>query len=295
MAFFSEEAYSWAREHFVDEQTKSEACSCGESWRRFCEKPRLKVKTTTKSIRQAKGRKPLVCLTAYDVITARIVDRGGADLILVGDSVGNTVLGFDTTVPVSLEMMIHHTMAVARAKPNALLVSDLPFGMAHGDFQSILTACIQLMRAGAEAVKLEGGVNLAPVVAKLVEAGIPVCGHIGLQPQQVYQLGGYKKFGAKGGEADAVLADAKAIEAAGAFAIVGEMITPDVAKNVSSAMTVPLIGIGSGPDCDGQILVIHDLLGLTENPPGFAKPYANLLETAIGAVGTWAEDVRSKK
>lgn len=252
----------------------------------------ITVKTTTKTIRQAKGQRPLVCLTAYDVITARLADQGGADFLLVGDSVGNAVLGFDSTVPVTLDMMAHHTAAVARAKPAALVVADVPFGVAHADFSSVLGACVRLMQCGAEAVKIEGGASMAPTISRLVAAGIPVCGHIGLQPQQVLQLGGYKKFGGQTAEAKILLEDAKTVEAAGAFAIVGEMIDPAVAGEISSALSVPLIGIGSGKNCDGQILVIHDLLGLTEKPPPFAKPQAELGGLAIRAIGEWAATVR---
>lgn len=253
----------------------------------------LNVKTTTKTIRQAKGQRQLVCLTAYDTVTARIADRGGADLILVGDSLGNTILGFENSVPVSLDMMLHHTAAVARFSPQALLVADVPFAVAHYGFDTVLAACARLMQAGAEAVKIEGGLDLAPMIERLVSAGIPVCGHIGLQPQQVLRLGGYKKFGKSDIEQAALLADARAVSDAGAFAIVGEMLAPEVVPLVRDAMAVPLIGIGSGADCDGQILVIHDLLGLTENPPPFAKPRAQLGELAIGAVSNWADDVRA--
>ncbi|MDR2513266.1 MAG: 3-methyl-2-oxobutanoate hydroxymethyltransferase [Puniceicoccales bacterium] len=250
------------------------------------------MKATTKSIRQAKGVHQLACLTAYDTVTARIADEGGADLILVGDSMGNTVLGFENSVPVTLDMVVHHTAAVARARVNALVVADVPFGIAHDDFPYVLRACMRLMQVGAEAVKIEGGVGVAPLVARLVAAGIPVCGHVGLQPQQVFQLGGYKKFGGQELEADAVLGDACAVGQAGAFAVVGEMLTPALSGKLRRALPVPLIGIGSGEDCDGQILVIHDLLGLTEKPPGFVRPFANLGSTAREAVSAWAMRVR---
>lgn len=251
------------------------------------------MKTTTKTIRQSKGARAIACLTAYDAVTARIASRGGVDLVLVGDSMGNTVLGFENSVPVTLGMIEHHTAAVARAKPDALIVADIPFGVAHYEFPAVLSDCVRLMRAGAEAVKIEGGAAFAPLVARLVAAGVPVCGHVGLQPQQVFQLGGYRKFGASDdAEAEAVLADALAIERAGAFAIVGEMLAPALAGKLRAALAVPLIGIGSGPDCDGQILVIHDLLGLTEKPPPFAKAYANLADDAVNAVARWTADVR---
>lgn len=253
------------------------------------------MKATTKSIRQGKGQCQLVCLTAYDTVTARIADDGGADLILVGDSMGNTVLGFENSVPVTLDMMVHHTAAVARARVNALVVADVPFGVAHADFPTVLSACVRLMQAGAEAVKIEGGAGLAPLVARLVAAGVPVCGHVGLQPQQVFQLGGYRKFGGKEAEADVVLADALAVEQAGAFAVVGEMLAPALSGVLRRALSVPLVGIGSGEDCDGQILVIHDLLGLTEKPPGFVRPFASLGATARKAVADWATQVRAAK
>ncbi len=250
------------------------------------------MKKNVKTIGRAKGERKIVCLTAYDAITARLADKGGADLILVGDSVGNTLLGFESTVPVTLAAILHHTAAVARAQPEALVVADVPFGVAHGDWQHVLDACVALMQAGAGAVKIEGGAAMAPTIARLVDAGIPVCGHIGLQPQQVCRLGGYKKFGAKEVEFETVRADALAVQNAGAFAIVAELITPELAKTISAETAVPVIGIGSGNDCDGQILVIHDLLGFTENPPAFAKPYAQLGELAVKAVADWAADVR---
>ena len=251
------------------------------------------MKVTTQSIRHAKGRRALVCLTAYDTVTARIAARGGVDMILVGDSVGNTLLGLPDSVGVTLDMMLHHTAAVARTRPEALLVADLPFGLAHDAFPAVLHAAMRLMQAGAEAVKIEGGRALAPLVARLVTAGIPVCGHVGLQPQQVRQLGGYRKFGARDGEEAAVLADATAVANAGAFALVGELLTPALATQVREALAPPLIGIGSGEGCDGQILVIHDLLGLTEKPPGFVTPAAQLGQAAVDAVTTWAAQVRT--
>jgi len=249
-------------------------------------------RTTTRDIRRAKGARRLVWLTAYDTVTARLAVAGGADALLVGDSLGNTILGLENSVPVTLEMMLHHTAAVARAKPAALLIADVPFAIAHYSFDRVLDACAQLMRAGAEAVKIEGGTDMAPVIARLVAAGVPVCGHVGLQPQQVFRLGGYKKFGASADEAEQVRADALAVAEAGAFAIVGEMLAPATAAAVRDALPVPLIGIGSGADCDGQILVIHDLLGLTENPPPFAKPRARLADAAVAAIAGWAAEVR---
>jgi 3-methyl-2-oxobutanoate hydroxymethyltransferase len=251
------------------------------------------MKTTTQSIRQAKGRRLLACLTAYDTITANIAARGGADLILVGDSVGNTLLGLPDTIGVTLDMMLHHTAAVARTRTQALIVADIPFGIAHDDFPAVLHAATRLMQAGAEAVKIEGGQALAPTIARLTTAGIPVCGHVGLQPQQVRQIGGHKKFGARENESATVLADATAVENAGAFAIVGEHLTAPLAAQLRATLTTPLIGIGSGEHCDGQILVIHDLLGLTEKPPTFVTPTIQLGHAAIAAVNTWVTQVRA--
>ena len=251
------------------------------------------MKRTTKTIRLAKGNSQVVCVTAYDAVTARLATAADVDLILVGDSVGNVVLGFDSTVPVTLDMMAHHTAAVARAKPSALVVADIPFGVAHWDFQDLLKACVRLMQeCGAEAVKIEGGRAAAPTIARLSAAGVPVMGHIGLQPQQVFRLGGYRKFG-KLDEAAEIVEDALAVEAAGAFAIVGEMLTPEVAKTIKGKISVPLIGIGSGDDCDGRILVMHDILGFSPSYPSFAKPLANMAQIATDALVAYRDSVRA--
>jgi len=250
---------------------------------------------TTQTLRALKGQRPIVCVTAYDTPTAHFADAAGVDLILIGDSVGNNVLGFANTVPVTLDMIVHHAAAVARAKPEALLVADLPFGDAHLKPGDVVKSCRRLVQeGGVEAVKIEGGVALVPLVERLVLAGIPVMGHIGLQPQQVNVLGGYRKFGQRLTEADALRADATALEQAGVFAIVAELMDPRLAAEISRSLSVPLIGIGSGPDCDGQILVAHDLLGLTERPPPFAKSYANLADTTRAAFAAYVNDVRSR-
>jgi 3-methyl-2-oxobutanoate hydroxymethyltransferase len=226
---------------------------------------------------------------------ARCADEAGVDLILVGDSVGNNVLGFANTVPVTLDMMVHHAAAVSRAKAEALLVADLPFGDAHLRRGDVVRACRRLVQEGGmEAVKVEGGAALAPVVESLVQAGIPVMGHIGLQPQQVNVLGGYRRFGRSGTEAEMLLADAHALEQAGVFAIVVEMLDAKLAAELTQKIGVPIIGIGSGPDCDGQILVAHDILGINEHAPSFAKAYAKLHETMRGAFAAYAEEVRGK-
>lgn len=255
----------------------------------------IPVKTTTRTIREAKGVKRLVCLTAYDAVTARIADAGGADLILVGDSVGNVVLGFENTVSVTVPMMLHHVGAVARAKPKALVVGDIPFAVAHDEWTRVLNACAEFLRSGAEAVKIEGGAEIAPVIRKLVDAGIPVVGHIGLQPQQVLALGGYRKFGKKSDEQEKLFADARAVSDAGAFCIVVEMVDAGFAAKLTGEIPVPIIGIGAGDSCDGQILVIHDLLGLSGNYPSFAKPRVELEKLAVEAVSGWAAEVRNSK
>jgi len=250
---------------------------------------------TTQTLRALKGQRPIVCVTAYDTPTAQCADAAGVDLILVGDSVGNNVLGFDSTVPVTLDMMVHHCAAVARAKPEALLVADLPFGDAHLKAGDVVKACRRLIQeGGAAVVKIEGGVALVPIIEKLILAGIPVMGHIGLQPQQVNVLGGYRRFGKQVSEAEALKADALALVQAGAFALIIEMVDAKLAAEIAQSVSIPVIGIGSGPDCDGQILVAHDILGINEHAPSFAKSYAKLAETMRMAFAAYANEVRQK-
>ncbi len=252
------------------------------------------MKATTRSLRALKGRRPLVCLTAYDAVTARLADAAGVDLILVGDSLGNVVLGHPSTVPVTLDDMLRATAAVARAKPQALVVADIPFALAHDTFPTLLRACRRLLQeSGAEAVKVEGGATLAPAVARLVDAGIPVMGHVGLLPQRVHAAG-YRRRGVTEADREAVLADARALAEAGAFAIVAECVEPALARRLSREVPVPVVGIGSGKACDGQILVFHDLLGLTENPPSFARREARLGDLAVAAIRRWAGKVRKE-
>lgn len=252
------------------------------------------TRMSTLSIRKMKGKAQVVCTTAYDAAFAALADQAGVDLILVGDSLGTTFLGFQTTVPVTFEMMAHHTAAVARAKPNALVVLDLPFAVASHSFDRLLDLCTRAMQeCGADAVKIEGGEEYAPTIERLVLAGVPVMGHIGLLPQRVMQLGGYRRFGKTPEEVGQLVRDAKAVEKAGAFCIVGEMICHEAAKVVAESISVPLIGIGSGPHCDGQILVCTDLLGLTQgNVPSFAKRYAELGTLAREAFSAYAKEVR---
>lgn len=253
------------------------------------------MKSTTRSLRALKGVRPIVCLTAYDVSTARIADAGGADLILVGDSLGNTVLGLPDTVGVTLDMMIHHASAVVRAKTDAIVVGDLPFGLAHDSFPKLLGYCRRfLQEAGVKAVKIEGGASLAPSIARLVDAGIPVMGHVGMLPQRVHSAG-YRRRGLTPADQRQLLIDAQAVAAAGAFSMVVECVDEAFTPKVTEAVAAPTIGIGSGRGCDGQILVIHDLLGLTPEPPPFARPEANLHRDAVAAVRRWAAKVRTKK
>lgn len=255
------------------------------------------AKITTQTISLLKGKRPVVAVTAYDAVMARYADEAWVDFILVGDSVGTTQLGFETTVPVTMDMMLHHTAAVTRAKPNALVVADIPFGVAHGDFSDLLNACVRLMQeAGAEAVKIEGGASMAPTVERLIRAGIPVLAHIGLLPQQFHQLGGYRKFGRSEAEKVILVDDALALEKVGCFAVLCEMVDGTVAGAIAQALDVPLIGIGSGPHCDGQILVSNDLLGMTTGyVPTFVKRYAQLGDQMRGAFAEYAEEVKSRK
>ena len=255
------------------------------------------MKQTVQTIAQAKGKKPLAALTAYDFITARLADRAGVDLLLVGDSLGTTVLGYENTVPVTLDMMLHHTRAVSRAEPSSLVVTDLPFGWAQRPWGELLqgaTRCLQ--EGGAEAVKMEGGQAIASKVEELVGAGIPVLGHIGLLPQQVLRYGGYRKFGKTADERDLLLEDARALEAAGAFALVLEMVEAKTTGLVTREVSIPVIGIGSGDDCDGQILVNTDILGLTPGPiPKFARRYDDLGSRMEEAFRAYVKDVREGK
>jgi len=254
-------------------------------------------KTTTQSIRKLKGKQPIVAVTAYDFITAHLADEAGVDLLLVGDSLGTTHLGFDTTVPVTMEMMLHHARAVARAKPRALIAIDIPFGVAHQGFDGLLQVCMRCVQeAGVDAVKIEGGAAMADKIAALVAAGIPVLGHIGLLPQQVMRLGGYRSFGKTESERASLLQDAQALTRAGAFALVGEMMQAACAKEIARAIDIPLIGIGSGGECDGQILVSTDLMGIQLNrPPSFVKVFGDVQGEMQKALSGYAEAVRNKQ
>jgi 3-methyl-2-oxobutanoate hydroxymethyltransferase len=253
-------------------------------------------KVTVPSLRASKERgERLVCLTAYDYPTARIVDEAGTDIILVGDSVGNVVLGYDTTVPVTLDEMVGHTRAVRRGTERALLVADMPYGSYHTGADDAVRAALRLVKeGGAEAVKLEGGRARVEVVRRLVSEEIPVMGHIGLTPQSVNKLGGFRLQGKTAEAARALVEDARALEAAGAFAIVLEVVPREIARLVTASVRIPTIGIGAGEHCDAQVLVIHDLLGLSFSPtrPRFVRQYADLRAQMTEAISRFAEDVR---
>jgi 3-methyl-2-oxobutanoate hydroxymethyltransferase len=259
-------------------------------------KPQRPEKVTAPSLRASKQRgERLVCLTAYDYPTARIVDEAGTDIILVGDSVGNVVLGYGNTVPVSLEEILRHTRAVRRGVYRALLVSDMPYGSYHTGADDAVRNALRLIKeGGAEAVKLEGGRTRAALVKRLVDEEIPVMGHIGLTPQSVNKLGGFRVQGKTAEAARAILDDARALEEAGAFAIVLEVVPREIARLVTEAVSIPTIGIGAGPHCDIQVVVLHDLLGLSFGKlPRFVRQYANLQQTITDAISRFAEDVRS--
>lgn len=245
-------------------------------------------------IRESKGASPLVCVTAYDACFGRLADEAGIPIILVGDSVGMTLLGYDSTLPVTMDQMAHHTAAVVRGVSRALVVADLPFlSYQVSDDLAVAAAGRLLKEAGAGAVKLEGGSEYAGLVGRMTRCGIPVMGHIGLMPQQIRVMGGYRMQGRDPAAAEQLIEDARALDEAGAFALVLEGIPSEVADKITRAVSIPTIGIGAGPRCDGQVLVLHDLLGLTERPPKFARAYAELRTVALDALGAFKTDVES--
>jgi 3-methyl-2-oxobutanoate hydroxymethyltransferase len=242
------------------------------------------------------GAEPLVMVTAYDVPTARIADEGGVDLILVGDTLAMVVLGYEDTLQVDTADIAHHVGAVARARPSALVIGDLPWLSYHLSTEDTIRNAASLIRAGAQAVKLEGGRKRVPMVEALVGAEIPVMGHLGLTPQSVHAMGGFKVQGRSSEAALALVADAKALVHAGCFAIVLEGVPDRVARMVTDSVDVPTIGIGAGPHCDGQVLVFHDLVGLEDRMrPKFVRRYAELKRDGVTAVAAFAEDVRERR
>jgi 3-methyl-2-oxobutanoate hydroxymethyltransferase len=256
-------------------------------------------KITVPSLLQRKSLRPedatkITCLTVYDYPTARLLDEAGVEVLLVGDSLGMVVLGHETTLPVTVEEMLHHTRAVRRGTKRALVVADMPFGSYHADIaESVRNAVRFVKEAGAEAVKVEGGERRLELIARLTESEIPVMGHVGLTPQSLHAMGGFKVQGKTPDAAEQLVRDARAVEAAGAFAIVLEGIPRELAALITRELRVPSIGIGAGPECDGQILVLHDLLGLSFSQlPKFARQYTNLGEIISSAVREYCQDVR---
>ena len=235
----------------------------------------------------------ITCLTAYDYPTARIVDSAGVDMILVGDSLAMVVLGYENTLPVTMEEMLHHTRAARRGTERALLIADMPFGSYQRDAEDALANAIRFVKeAGAEAVKIEGGQKRLEVILKLVENDIPVMGHIGLTPQSIHALGGFKMQGKSLAAAEQLLRDARAVEAGGAFSVVLESVPAEVAELITRELKIPTIGIGAGPGCDGQVLVWHDLVGLSFGvQPRFARRYADLRLVLEESVRHFVEDV----
>ncbi|MDR2850195.1 MAG: 3-methyl-2-oxobutanoate hydroxymethyltransferase [Verrucomicrobiota bacterium] len=248
---------------------------------------------TTVKIMALKGVRRFACLTAYDYAGARLADAAGIPLLLVGDSLGMTTLGYDSTLPVTMADMLHHTAAVARGASDAMVVADMPFLSYQVSVPEGIRNAGLFLQAGADAVKVEGGAFRAELVSALTQNGIPVLGHIGLTPQSMNTLGGFKVQGRTKADADRLVADAQALAAAGAFAVVLECTPPEIGAAVAAAVPVPVIGVGAGPHCDGQLIVMNDLLGLTEHPPKFAKPYAALAETLRAAFAAYAADVQS--
>ena len=253
------------------------------------------MRVTTRQIAQMKRRgERIVMVTAYDALSAGAAERAGIPMVLVGDSLGQVVLGFDSTVPVSMEDMVRHSAAVARCAPSPLIVADLPFMSYQVSEEMALGNAARLLQEGAsQAVKLEGGVAIAPTVKRLTESGIAVMGHVGFTPQSVHQLGGYRVQGRTEKTAARLLEDALAIQEAGAFAVVLELLPPEVAATITERLTVPTIGIGAGPECDGQVQVFHDLLGLLPDfRPKHAGRYGDLAGVIDEALSRYADDVR---
>jgi 3-methyl-2-oxobutanoate hydroxymethyltransferase len=248
------------------------------------------------AIRAAKEKgEKLVCLTAYDYPTARIVDEAGVDMILVGDSMGNVIHGYGNTIPVSLEEILSALIAVKRGTERAMVVADMPYGTYHVSDEETVRNALKLMKyGGAEAVKLEGGRNRVRLVKRLVDEEIPVVAHIGLTPQSVYKLGGYRVQGRTAEQAKRLIEDAKMLEDAGAFAIVLELVPREVAEIITGNLEISTIGIGAGTNCDIQVLVLHDLLGMTfGRQPRFVRQYANLREVMTEAIQNWSNDVKN--
>ena len=252
---------------------------------------------TTVRLKQMKAKGELITmLTAYDYTMAKILDDSGIEVLLVGDSAANVFAGHDTTLPITVDQMIYHASAVCRGASQALVLVDMPFGSYEENATDAFNAAVKIMKESrAHALKLEGGVEIVPQIKKITAAGIPICGHLGLTPQSVNQFGGFGVRAKDQGEAEKLISDAIALEEAGCFAIVVEKIPAELAKTVSQKVAIPIIGIGSGNGCDGQVLVVNDVLGLTKDfKPKFLRNYLNLYEEISGAVKNYISDVKTK-
>lgn len=253
-------------------------------------------KVTTNSLQEMKqNREKISMLTAYDFTLAKIVDQGGVDVILVGDSASNVMAGHETTLPITLDQMIYHAAAVVRAVDRALIVTDMPFGTYQGNSKEALHSAVRIMKeTGAHAVKLEGGAEILESIKRILTAGIPVMGHLGLTPQSIYKFGTYTVRAKEEEEAAKLIEDAKLLQEAGCFSIVLEKVPAVLAKKVAQAIQIPVIGIGAGPDVDGQVLVLHDMIGMThEFNPRFLRRYLSLFEDIKNAVGQYVSDVKT--
>lgn len=250
---------------------------------------------TTETIRNMKSKEKISMLTAYDFTIAQMVDAGGIDVILVGDSASNVMAGHETTLPITLDQMIYHAQSVVRAAKRSLVVVDLPFGSYQSDPQRALDSSVRIMKeSGAHAIKLEGGAEIEKSIRRIINAGIPVMGHLGLTPQSIYQFGTYKVRAKEEAEAEKLINDAKLLEQLGAFSLVMEKIPAQLAKKVTDSISIPTIGIGAGSHCDGQVLVVHDMLGMThEFKPKFLRQYLNLYEDITKAVEQYVSDVKN--
>jgi 3-methyl-2-oxobutanoate hydroxymethyltransferase len=258
--------------------------------------PRQKI--TTATLKEKKlGHEPITCLTAYDYATARLVDEAGIDIVLVGDSLAQTMLGYENTLSVTTDEMLHHTRAVRRGVKHALLVADMPYGSYHvNPEEAVRNAARFVKEGGAEAVKIEGGEKRADLIRRIIDAEVPVTGHIGLTPQSIHVMGGYKVQGKNLSAIEQLMHDAVALERAGVACIYLEGIPREVAAMITAEVATPTIGIGAGPDCDGQVLVIHDILGLTFAPPAkFVRRYADVAEVISNAVHAFRADVLSQQ
>jgi len=248
----------------------------------------------TRKIIDMKGKEPIVMVTAYDYPTAKIVSEAGVDIILVGDSLGNVVLGYDSTIPVSMEEMLMHIKAVRRGAPDAFIVGDMPFLSYEVSIEKAVENAGLMLKAGANAIKLEGGEEYAETIRQIIRAGIPVMGHLGFTPQSANLLGGHRVQGKTNESKEKLLRDAKALEKAGCFAIVLELVVESVAKEITESVNIPTIGIGAGRFCDGQVLVFHDVVGLSQMNLKFVKRYANTYEIMLDAIKKYREEVKSK-